>query len=558
MKEEKKEDYSSDWAYSESLQKAIHISNADSGLNDYRCLGCHSKMQAVIQKKIPSRLSFFRHHVPKSIKEKPKCIRANKEYREKIAKAILNRLKYVNAPAIYKFPLNLEVDLLPMKIERKKRIEASYTKAELTFYEDENGVVRWGKNPKIVEKNLLIRPDITFFNKEDKPILFIEFIVTNKISQEKYLKLSRIGIDTLRINIPKKSEEDIEKALKSSRTYKWAYNERESNTEYIPVPRGNTKEFSQVNDNERIIFEEDFKCRQAEINQLIRSIERSLSSEQYRRIEYELNQQIQKVERNSERAKQRLEELEESNRKEALERNSEQKEFEDRKYRDLETRYIRKREALERDIEAATINNEFTRKIAKNIAREEKEIKQIEHQLSVFETEIRQKVQSEYTEPIERERREIENLEKKIRTSINRELAFTNSDIQSLGILYDDLPRKTGADFKFSKDIEKKEIERIREKRNRIEREIHDEFRREIYSIESKIKGIEREENNIEESVREEFNRELKTNTGRLSKRTRILLEAKRMGSYFKTAKLEENSYKRAKKFFNKGTWKKE
>lgn len=558
MREDKKENYKSDWAYSERLQKEIHISNADSGLKGYRCLGCHSKMQAVIQKKDPSRLSFFRHHATNVTKEKPECIRANKEYREKIARAILNRLKYVNAPAIYKYPSNSNSELFPMKIEGKRRIEASYTKAELTFYEDENGVVRWGKNPEIVEKDLLIRPDITFFNKEDKPILFIEFVVTNKISQEKYLKLSRIGINTLRINIPRKSEEDIEKALKSSRTYKWVYNEKEANTEYIPISRGNTKEFSQVDENERIIFEEDFRCRQAEIKQLIRSIERSLSSEQYRRIEYELNQQIQKVERNSKRAEQRLEELEESNRREALGRNSKQKELEDRKYRDLETRYIGKRRELERDIEATTTNNEFRRKIIEDIEREEKEIKRIEQQLSILETEITQRIQSEFNQSIEREKGEIKNLKKTIRASINRELASTNSTIQSLGILYDDLPRKTGADFKFSKDIEKEEIKRIGERRSRIEREVYEEFRREINSIESKIKGIEREENNIEESAREEFDREIRTNTRGLSKRTKNLLEAQRVGSYFKEAKLEENSYQRAKKFFSKGTWKKE
>ena len=101
-------------------------------------------MQAVIQKKDPSRLSFFRHHASNIIKDKPECIRANREYRERIARTILNRLKYVNAPAIYKNPPDSEKDLLPMKIEERKKIVASYTKAELTFYEDDEGVIKWG------------------------------------------------------------------------------------------------------------------------------------------------------------------------------------------------------------------------------------------------------------------------------------------------------------------------------------------------------------------------------------------------------------------------------
>ena len=235
MAKEKKQDYINDWAYSNKYQKNIHISEAESGLNEYRCLGCHTQMVANIQKKNPHWQSYFSHYATDVNKEKVECVRVSRVYREKIARAILNELKYVNAPAIYKYPPKSELDLLPMKIDSGKKVTASYTKAELSFFEDENGEIKWGANADVIEKNLLIRPDVTFFNKKEEPILFVEFIVDNKITQEKFLKLSRLGIDTLQINIPKKSEAEIERALKSSRTYKWVYNEKEANTEYIPV-----------------------------------------------------------------------------------------------------------------------------------------------------------------------------------------------------------------------------------------------------------------------------------------------------------------------------------
>ena len=57
MAKEKKKDFKSDWAYSEKYQKNIHISEAESGLKGYRCLGCHSLMVANIQKTNPNWLS---------------------------------------------------------------------------------------------------------------------------------------------------------------------------------------------------------------------------------------------------------------------------------------------------------------------------------------------------------------------------------------------------------------------------------------------------------------------------------------------------------------------
>lgn len=97
MAKEKKEDFKSDWAYSKKHEKNIHISEAESGLKGYRCLGCHSQMVANIQKKNPNWLSYFSHYASDVNKEKVECVRASKTYREIIARTILNELKYVNA-----------------------------------------------------------------------------------------------------------------------------------------------------------------------------------------------------------------------------------------------------------------------------------------------------------------------------------------------------------------------------------------------------------------------------------------------------------------------------
>lgn len=558
MANEKKGDFKSDWAYSEKLGKNIHISEAESGLKGYRCLGCHSLMVANIQKKNPNWLSYFSHHASDVNKEKVECVRASKTYRELIARTILNELKYVKAPAIYKYPpLGSDEDLFPMKIEGRRKIEAAYTKAELSFYENKDGIIKWGKNPNIADKDLLIRPDVTFFNKENKPILFIEFIVYSKIKPDKFLKLSRLGIDTLQINIPRKSEADIEKALKSSRTYKWVYNEKEANTEYIPIFRKNTEDLSQINDNERVFFEEDFKCRQAEINWLIRSIKRSLQSEQHRAIELGLNQQIQKVARNTEIANQRLGDLEESYRRDALTRNSNEEDKEDREHSDLERRYIAKNRELESAIYEASVDQKFRAELIKNIRKEEAEIKRIEREEIDFEAEIRERVQNEFSFSIRKEKEEIESLEETIRTKIDRELASTNSTIESLGILYDDIPRATASDFEFLKELENREIEQLDAEERGVEDKIFSEFSREIQFEESEIKRIRKEEENIEKAARKEFDREVKNNARGLSKEFTDLLEAQRVGNNYKELKLLENRYKSARKFLGKRTWEK-
>jgi hypothetical protein len=549
MNEKVKElNFETDWAFSEKSNKEIHISQAESGLRGYRCLGCHGPMIANIQRKNPSRRSFFRHHATNIERDERQCVRANKEYREKIARNIINRLKYVNAPAIYKYPDEKDDSLAPMLIENRKIIKAYQTKSELTFYEDSLGKIKWVSNPDVKEKDLLIRPDVTFFNEKGKPILLIEFVITHKISIEKYVKIARLGIDTLGINIPKKSEAEIEKALQSTRKYKWIYNGKESETTYIPVSRRNKESLSQVDEDERIIFEETFKCRDHEIRECIRSIRKCLQSKQYRDIEQKLNVQLQKVERNTEREKQELERLEKSARKEALSRNRRQEEEIESRRSELEKRYYSKRDSLEQSTKKHYNNSSRGTEIIFNQAKEEKEIREIEQRI------IREQNQSRFDkESIERElwedyREEIERLNESI-DKIKREQERIESRRENLE-----------REIKSEIDEEEREVEQLirrhTKRREGIEEEMAGYYRTTIDSNISEIGKLNFEEEKIDESTRAEFHRSIQDSSSELPKEIRNILQAKSMGRDFSIFDSKEKRYRSAREIFRKGTWK--
>ena len=299
-----------DWAKTVQ-QEAIHIDTAESGRKGYFCLGCGKEMEAVKQRKDPSRQSYFRHAVKDAEKAQVECVVASKQYRERLAEQILHRLKSIKVPPLYKYPPKGEGGY-PMLIEESRIVQAFKVRSQLSFYENENGEIHWGKNPEILDRDLLIRPDVTFFDHQEKPILFIEFVITHKINDEKKLKLRRLGIDTIQIIIPKKPENEIEKTLKSIRSTKWVYNAKEANAKYVPPASGDPGTVLDLDEDQRKLFEESFKCRSSEIKNLIRSIKRSLGSESYRKAEQLLERAISKTERATEGIRQELERMESS------------------------------------------------------------------------------------------------------------------------------------------------------------------------------------------------------------------------------------------------------
>lgn len=532
-----KTDYENDWAL-DVEDNPIHITRASSGAQGYYCLGCGEEMQAY---KSDIRKSFFRHDARNINKEKVECVIASKLYRERLAETILNRIKFVKTPALYKYPPK-GIDGVPMLLQKSKIITANYTKAQEWFYEDKNGYIKNGKNPDVDKRYLLIRPDVTFFDAKDKPILFIEFVITHKLDEEKITKLSRLGIDTLQIIIPKVPEEQIEQVLKSSRKYKWVYNELEANSTYISIPQGNTEGIPPIDEEQRRLFEESYNCRAAKINNLVRNINKCIRSESYRRIERLFNSEISRVEKNTKSAQQRLEDLEKQYRAEAFSRNfniEEKLRIEEKKlngnietaeqrYANLEERYLNKDRELEQGMRDYLSAQNIGIPIKLDIEREGKMVRELQRDTNQAEERIRERYSRKFKNidsKIKQLDSEQRNLEETVRREIESEVRSTEERIRS-----------------------------IRKQQEDVENEISSEFRAEIEFEDSEIRRLEKEEREFKSEVREEFYRELNESPGKLSRGVKAILEAKRVGSSFTNAKREEARYKRARKLFKKGT----
>lgn len=271
----------------------VYIKNVISGKKGYFCLGCKREMQAV-KSKLVDRKSFFRHDAT-AMKGQPKCTYSDETYRHKLAKTILQETKRIKVPSLYKYPPN-GVEGKANLISKSRYIQASRVAVELTFYEDENGLIHYGKNIKSKEKHLLIRPDVTFFNAQEEPILFIELVASHKVTDEKKNKIKRLGIDTVQVNIPKSSPEEIEEVFQITKHTKWIYNNEESNAIYISVSESDRERISSSDEIQRELFRESYNCKSSQINELIRSIKRCLRSELYCGVESGLRSDISRVE----------------------------------------------------------------------------------------------------------------------------------------------------------------------------------------------------------------------------------------------------------------------
>lgn len=282
----------------------VYIRDVVSGQKGYWCIGCGHEMQAV-HGTVEHRKKYFRH-VAKDVNIERKCTFSNEEYRHKLAIEILQFTKRIKVPNLYSYSQDGKSRVL---LEESKFIEADHVKAELTFYEDDEGEVRWGKNPDIEERNLLIRPDLTFFNSKDKPLLLLEIVVSHKINDEKKVKLKRLGIDTIQIKIPKDSEENIKKSLETSNYTQWVYNNEQERTNFIQLSKRDRTQVLSSDENEAKLFGESFECRKSEIGNLIRSIEKCMGSQRYRDIASQLEQELSRVKTNTESNRIRHEEL---------------------------------------------------------------------------------------------------------------------------------------------------------------------------------------------------------------------------------------------------------
>jgi hypothetical protein len=359
-------------------QEVIHVSEAESGRKGYFCMGCEKELQAVKSTKV-NRISYFRHD-PKNVGSNRTCIFSDETYRHKLAKEILERIKRVKVPALYKYPPK-EITGLAYLLEEAKFIEARHVRTERYFYEDEDGEIIWGDKKNIDNKFLLIKPDVTFFDEKNLPILNIEIVATHKLTLDKLIKIKRLGIDTIQILIPKESPDEIEKTFSRTDRTKWIFNQKEDYAKYLPIPEPDSKGIPSIDELQRKFFEESFECRAAQINNLIRSIERCLESKPYRDIESANRSELSRVTRNTEQHRQRLQEVQDRHRR-----------IIEEKYRNIGERYNRKREELEE--EEGLLETHITEE---------------------------ERIDKEGTNYFERRRREINKEETNIDTNIERE-----------------------------------------------------------------------------------------------------------------------------------------
>lgn len=288
----------------DNFGKHVYILDVEKGQKGYWCIGCGFEMQAV-HGTIENRKKYFRH-VAKDVNIERNCTFSNEEYRHKLAIEILQFTKRIKVPNLYSYSQD---GIKKILLEESKYIEADHVRAELTFYEDDDGNIKWGKNPDLLNKNLLIRPDLTFFNAKGEPLLLLEIVLSHKIDDEKKVKLKRLGIDTIQIKIPKDSEENIKKGLETSVNTQWVYNNEQERTNFIQISKRDRTLVLPVDELEKRLFRESFECRKNQLGNIIRSIEKCLGSQQYRGLVDQFEHELSRIKTNTASNRIRLEEL---------------------------------------------------------------------------------------------------------------------------------------------------------------------------------------------------------------------------------------------------------
>lgn len=253
---------------------------------------------------------------------------------------------------MYKFPIDNDSPAICLKNSRV--IDAYTAKAGVYFYENDSGQILWTQSKLINKDYILINPQVTLFDKNMFPILFVEIGPTHKLKTDRFLKLLQLGIDTVSVRIPSSSPQEIAEVFKHTKNTKWLYNYEEASTEYIPVPNRDTEGVRDLDEEQKKLFGESLRCRKAHLNNVIYRVRRCLESQPYRNTESRFESEISRVEKNTEELQDRLfNEEAELREKLSTKFDGETRAFDDQineidlQYANLEGRYLRKTEELE-------------------------------------------------------------------------------------------------------------------------------------------------------------------------------------------------------------------
>lgn len=290
-------------------ETVLHISQVERGRKGYFCPGCR---QGMIAKKGKVNIQHFAHD-PGDTTHRGQCTYSDETYRHKLGKEILQRERRIKVPALKKYP-DIGQDGAPFVIRDAWVVEAAWVAIEMPFYENSDGQIQWGKHPDWAQdrsRNLLIQPDVTFFNANDEPILLIELVATHKITDEKYLRIRNLGLDTVQVSLPKGPPSEIQDTFSKTARTKWVYNYERETAQYQFVPARSGQEILPSDEFEKglIEFGQTYECKVFEVNEAIRRFTRYLESEQFRSAKGKLDSDIRQAKRNTKIAYEQWEQL---------------------------------------------------------------------------------------------------------------------------------------------------------------------------------------------------------------------------------------------------------
>jgi hypothetical protein len=303
-------------------KERVNIEDAIKGFK-YFCEGCGARKIAVTEFIRRDIAKYFKHHSKDVHIHHNTCKWSDENTLHKMAMDILQIKKYIKVPSVIKS--SPDGKGLAYKIRDPKIIKAHFIENEMSYYEDNEGTLKWKRlnRPELeLLKDKIIRPDVSFFDSNNMPILFIEIVFSNDISEEKYLKIKRFGIDTVKVIISTLNLETINKCFDTTTYTKWVFNNDEQRTNYISIPASSGTTVLSSDELEGGIYAENFNCRRNEIENFIRAVNRCLGQESYSSIKGELDRQLYELEEHSKRDSKRLRELQEGYEKEV------EKEFE--------------------------------------------------------------------------------------------------------------------------------------------------------------------------------------------------------------------------------------
>lgn len=362
-----------EWALSPKSRKPIHISElelTDRGARGYQCIGCGQDMEACMGEIVKH---YFRHSATQ--KEIGKCTWSDEKTRRKLFHDLLQIYKKIKLPALY----FSDTDSIG---KRTKAVEEGVQAfSEVRFgmaIVSTNKGIEIIRRPEVNEEmSVLAYPDAVLFDNNQNILLCIHDKYSIKPAQMEELKARYMyaDLDALYIRIPVVSRpEELEKLITTTEHSNWIYHTHEQKYTHpsTPDPKGRLP----TKNNPGIFStEESYQCRVFQINEAIRAVNRLMGTADFEELLREEKEStagvehlIQGAESDLEGLRKRLGELERTENKIAFKEagrrlaeiqskdraggSSDQRAVEKR-YRELEKRYLGRRGELTAETESA-------------------------------------------------------------------------------------------------------------------------------------------------------------------------------------------------------------